>query len=83
MFVQEQQRYYLTYSWAGKFRMVLFYGTSTIVGYFNAKSIFIQIKLVKLSPLVEGDPKAPFSIATTPSCWGGHYSFPWIAPLYT
>ena len=33
--------------------------------------------------LVEGDPKAPFSIATTPRCWGGRYSIPWIAPLYT
>ena len=37
---------------------------------------------VKLATVVEGDPKAPFSIATTPSCRGGHYSFPWIAPLY-
>ena len=24
----------------------------------------------------------PFSIATTPRCRGGYYSFPWIAPLY-
>ena len=30
---------------------------------------------------VEGDPKSPFLIATTPRCRGGHYSFPWIAPL--
>ena len=29
----------------------------------------------------EGDLKAPFSIATTPRCRGGCYSFPWIAPL--
>ena len=29
-----------------------------------------------------GDQKAPFSIATTPRCKGGRYSFPWIAPLY-
>ena len=35
-----------------------------------------------LATVVEGDPKAPFSIATTPRCKGGHYSFPWIAPLY-
>ena len=35
-----------------------------------------------LATVVEGDPKAPFSIATTPSCEGGRYSFPWIAPLY-
>ena len=38
---------------------------------------------VKLATLVEGDPKAPLSIATTPRCRGGHYSFPWIAPLYS
>ena len=37
---------------------------------------------VKLANIVEGDPKAPFSIATTPRCWGGRYSFPWIALLY-
>ena len=28
------------------------------------------------------DPKAPFSIATTPRCRGRCYSIPWIAPLY-
>ena len=32
--------------------------------------------------LVEGDPKAPFSIATTPRCRGERHSFPSIAPLY-
>ena len=32
--------------------------------------------------VVEGDPKAPFSIATTPSCRGGRYSFPRIYPFY-
>ena len=37
---------------------------------------------IKLATVVKGDPKAPFSIATTPKCWGGCYSFPWIAPLY-
>ena len=30
----------------------------------------------KLATLVEGDPKAPFSIATTSRCSGGTYSFP-------
>ena len=40
-----------------------------------------QIK-VKLATVVEGDPKVLFSIATTPRCWEGRYSFPWIAPLY-
>ena len=32
--------------------------------------------------LVKGDPKAPFSIATTPRCTGGRYSVPCMAPLY-
>ena len=32
--------------------------------------------------VVERDLKARFSITTTPRCSGGHYSFPWIAPLY-
>ena len=36
----------------------------------------------RLAPVIEGDQKAPFSIATTPRCRGGRYSFPWIAPLY-
>ena len=32
--------------------------------------------------VVESDSKAPFSMATTPSCWGGRESLPWIVPLY-
>ena len=32
--------------------------------------------------LVESDPKAPLSIATTTRCREGWYSIPWIAPLY-
>ena len=36
----------------------------------------------RLVTLVKGDPKAPFSIATTPRCRGGRYCIPWIAPLY-
>ena len=38
-------------------------------------------KKVKLATKVEGDPKAPFSIATTPRCRGA-LLLPWIAPLY-
>ena len=38
--------------------------------------------VVKLVTLVEGDPKAPFSIATKQKCKEGHCSIPWIAPLY-
>ena len=37
---------------------------------------------VKLATVVEGDLKAPLSIATTPKCRGRLYSIPWIAPLY-
>ena len=37
---------------------------------------------IKLATIVESDQKAPFSIATTPRCSEGRYSFPWIAPLY-
>ena len=33
-------------------------------------------KEVKLATVVEGHLKVPFSIATTPRCRGGHYSFP-------
>ena len=36
-----------------------------------------------LATLVEGNQKAPFSIATTPRNRGGRYSFPWIALLYS
>ena len=41
--------------------------------------IYRYIKKVKLATIVEGNPKAPFSIATTPRCRGGRYSFPgWL-----
>ena len=44
------------------------------------KAIYINSK--SLATVVKGDPKALFSVATTPKYWGGCYSFPWIAPLY-
>ena len=37
---------------------------------------------IMLATVVEGDPKAPSSIATTLRCRGGRYSFPLIAPLW-
>ena len=37
---------------------------------------------VKSAIVVEGDRKAPFSIASTPKCREGRYSFSLIAPLY-
>ena len=42
---------------------------------FNVKSSLYICK-VKLATRVEGNPKAPFSIATTPRCRGERYSFP-------
>ena len=44
--------------------------------------ILVEIYKSKLATLVEGDPKAPFSIATTPMDRGGRYSIPWTASLY-
>ena len=41
-----------------------------------AKSNITSNHKVKLATIVEGNPKAPFSIATTPMCRGGRYSFP-------
>ena len=53
-----------------------------LLGYLMPNQYPLEKYKVKLATLVKGDPKAPFSIATTPSCRGGRYSFPWIAPLY-
>ena len=41
-----------------------------------------HVKYAKLATLVNGDPKASFSIATTPMCRGERYTIPRIAPLY-
>ena len=34
-----------------------------------------------LPTIVQGNPRAPFLIASILWCWRGCYSFPWIAPL--
>ena len=74
---------YIKYIW---FSLIGFYGISNIVSYLkpNPFNTYIYIKYIwfTLATKKEGDPKAPFSIATTPRCRGGRYSFPWIAPLY-
>ena len=47
--------------------------------YIYRKSIYKRETVsskVKLATIVKGNPKAPFSIATTPRCRGGRYSFP-------
>ena len=43
---------------------------------------YVPLFVSKLATVVEGDPKAPFSTATTPMSRGGRHFFPWIAPLY-
>ena len=40
------------------------------------------VYIIMLATIVKSDQKAPFSIATSPRCRGGCYSFPWIDPLY-
>ena len=42
---------------------------------------FPSYYFMSLPTVVESDPKAPFSIATTPRSRGGDYLFPSIAPL--
>ena len=47
-------------------------GFSPLLSFF----LLLSNKKVKLATIVKGDLKAPFSIATTPRCRGGRYSFP-------
>ena len=44
--------------------------------------IYMYMYKVKLATVVKGDPKAPFSVATTLRCKGEYNSFLWIALLY-
>ena len=43
--------------------------------------VCVYVCVFSLAECTRRDPKAPFSIATTPRCKGGHYSIPWKAPL--
>ena len=47
----------------------------------DTKRVLLWTNKVKLATIVKGDQKAPFSIATTPRCKEGCYSFLLIAPL--
>ena len=53
--------------------------------WFNSEaglsSVDLEQSQVKLATLVKGDPKTPFTIATTSSCRRGHYSFPRLLHL--
>ena len=51
-----------------------------IVRYLHLANL-IHSKKVKLATVIEGDQEAAFSIAITPRCRGGRYSFTWIDPL--
>ena len=51
------------------------------------RSVFIYAQYMyiykeMLATVVGGDPKAPFSIATTPRCRGERYFSTWIAAFY-
>ena len=46
------------------------------------KATLRKVSKVKLATVVEGNQKAPFSMATTVRHRGGRYSFHWMAPLY-
>ena len=44
--------------------------------YIYIYKVNIYIYKVNLATVVKGDQKATFSIATTPKCWEGRFSFP-------
>ena len=53
------------------------------ITYTTNKYTTVNITNLKLATLVQGDPRAHFSIATTQRCnRGGCYSIPRISPLY-
>ena len=64
------------------YTMVLLFLTFIVDGNVYKISFLHRNFFFFLANTVEGDPNAPFSIATTPRCQGGRYSFPKIAPLY-
>ena len=66
--------------WLGEVISVRVQAMDQLVLFERNTNYYTRVK-VKLTTVVEGDQKAPFSMATTPSCRGGRHSFPWIAPL--
>ena len=71
--VDQPSWYYRQYSWC----LELFWSCDVLQYFWLA-----LINKVKLATVVKDDQKAPFSIATTLRCRGGHYSFPLICTLY-
>ena len=60
------------------FLSLFFFFFFFFINYFLCLLYYVKL----LATVVEGDSKAPFSIATTSRCRGGHNSFLWIASLY-
>ena len=71
-FLQQELRYLIIYTCRYVIKLI-----RTNVSLCPSLIIYIVSKLT----VVEGDPKATFSVATTPRCRGGHNSFSWIDPL--
>ena len=46
--------------------------------FYTKKVLYPNLRQVKLGTVVEDDQKALFSIAITPGCRGGRYSFPYV-----
>ena len=66
-------------------RMIMFLLKTIISIYIYIYIIILRKKIiykVVSKVIVKSNPKAPFSIASTPRCRGRRYSFPWSAPLY-
>ena len=53
----------------------LAYKDITVPHITHNANVCLRVIKVKVATIVEGDQKAPFSIATTPRCRGGRYSF--------
>ena len=60
--------------WVCQFNKIIIRIVSGIV-LIKLNSLIVCVSKLKLVTVVKGDPKAPFSIATPPGCWGRHYSF--------
>ena len=73
------------YSWLYSYKsdsvlsMIFLWGTKSLLQIVKKSCTLtncLDVVKVKLATIVEGHPKSPFSIATTPKCRGGRYSFP-------
>ena len=83
-FINNAFTLYIRWSYSVQFTCINSWPLIFLLFYFQCismvKSLGIHLHYknskVKWATIVEGNPKAPFSIATTPRCRGGRYSFP-------